>query len=54
MDEVKRFNRQAVGREERMVELKHEVNAIARKAGVPPPYDLAFAEVGKGATDHDA
>jgi PAS domain S-box-containing protein len=37
-----RFNRLAVGREERMVELKREVNEMARKAGVAPPYDMAL------------
>jgi len=48
MDELGRFNRQAVGREERMIELKREVNEMARKAEAAPPYDLAFAESDKG------
>ena len=52
-DESRRFNRQAVGREERMIELKREVNEMARKAGAAPPYDLAFAESGKGGTDDE-
>ncbi len=51
MDELERFNRLAVGREQRMIELKREVNEMARKAGVAPPYDLAFAESGKEARE---
>ena len=54
MDELERFNRLAVGREERMIELKHEVNEMARKVGIAPSYDLAFAEPGKGASGDDA
>ena len=42
--EVARFNRLAVGRELRMIELKREVNAMAAKAGLKPPYNLAFAQ----------
>jgi len=53
MDELEQFNRLAVGREERMIELKREVNEMARKAGAAPPYDLAFAESGKGGTDDE-
>jgi len=45
-DELSRFNRLAVGRELRMIELKREVNEMARRAGVAPPYDLAFAKAG--------
>ena len=44
--ELEKFNRLAVGRELRMIELKREVNEMARRAGVAPPYDLAFAEAG--------
>jgi len=54
MDELGQFNRLAVGREERMIELKREVNEMSRKAGVAPPYDLAFAESGQGVTGHEA
>ena len=54
MDELEQFNRLVVGREERMIELKGEVNEMARKAGVSPPYDLAFAESSKGVTDDEA
>ncbi|HDZ21458.1 hypothetical protein LCGC14_0124890 [marine sediment metagenome] len=53
MREIERFNSLAVGRESRMLELKREVNELARKAGVAPPYDLAFAEPG-GEAEHGA
>ena len=42
--ELERFNRLAIGREERMIELKQEVNEMARKTGMAPPYDLAFLQ----------
>ena len=41
-DELSQFNRLAVGRELRMIELKKEVNALCAAAGLPPRYDLAF------------
>lgn len=44
--ELDRFNRLAVGREKRMIELKREVNAMAKAQGKPEPYDVAFAEPG--------
>jgi len=44
LEKVERFNRLAVGREMRMIELKEEVNALARKAQLPPPYDLSFTD----------
>ena len=43
LSELERFNRLAVGREMRMIELKREVNQMAAKAGLRPPYDLSFA-----------
>jgi PAS domain S-box-containing protein len=43
-DELEHFNRVAVDRELRMVALKQEVNALARAAGQPPPYDTSFAK----------
>ncbi|KKL70517.1 hypothetical protein LCGC14_2104110, partial [marine sediment metagenome] len=43
-----RFNRLAVGREQRMIELKREVNEMARKAGVAPPYDSALVTGERG------
>lgn len=42
--ELERFNRLAVGRELRMIELKREINEMAAQAGKSPPYDLAFLE----------
>lgn len=37
-EELTRFNRLAVGRELRMVELKHEINELRRRLGEPPRY----------------
>ena len=54
VQDLDRFNRAAVNRETRMIELKREVNEMARKAGVAPPYDLAFAESCKEGTDDEA
>jgi len=42
--ELEKFNRLAIGRELRMIELKLEVNRMARKANESPPYDLSFAD----------
>lgn len=42
--ELERFNRAATERELRMIALKREVNDLARLAGRPAPYDIAFAE----------
>ena len=39
-DELSRFNRVAVDRELRMVELKKEINALCTTAGQPPRYPL--------------
>lgn len=39
LEQMERFNRLAVGRESRMIELKAEVNDMARKAGLAPPYN---------------
>ncbi len=41
-EELSRFNRAAVGRELRMVELKQEVNEVCRSSGQPPRYSLDF------------
>ncbi|MDP6720986.1 MAG: HAMP domain-containing protein, partial [Pirellulaceae bacterium] len=43
-EELAQFNRMAVGRENRMIELKREVNSLAEAAGQSPPYDLSFTE----------
>jgi nitrate/nitrite-specific signal transduction histidine kinase len=43
-DELERFNRAAVGRELRMVELKRQVNELALAAGRPPAYAVEEPE----------
>lgn len=40
--ELERFNRAATERELRMIELKREINALARELGRDPPHDLSF------------
>ena len=42
--ELLRFNRAAVGRELRLIEMKQEVNALAAQLGQPRPYPLTFLE----------
>jgi PAS domain S-box-containing protein len=41
-EELNRFNRAAVGRELRMIELKKEVNELYSQSGRPPQYSLEF------------
>jgi len=41
-DELARFNRAAVGRELRMIELKNEINALCERLGEQPRHRLAF------------
>lgn len=41
MNEMARFNRLAQGREQRIIELKREVNHLANEAGKAPPYQSA-------------
>ena len=41
-DELGRFNKAAVGRESRMIELKQEINALHAKLGLPRRYNLDF------------
>ncbi len=43
LHELERFNKLTVGRELRMIELKREVNEMARMAGRKPPYELLEA-----------
>ena len=47
-EEVERFNRVAVGRETRMIDLKREVNDMASRLGEEPRYQLDF-DGGEGA-----
>ena len=42
--ELSAFNKMAVGREKRMVELKKIINNLSMEIGKEPPYDTAFAE----------
>ena len=47
--EMQKFNNITVGREERMIELKREVNALRKELGRSPRYDLSlFEEKNKG------
>ena len=43
-DELNRFNRAAVDRELRMIEMKQEVNELCRQAGQPPRYPMEFVK----------
>ncbi len=43
-ERLQKFNQFAVGRERRMIELKHEVNKLSVLLNKEPPYDLEFAE----------
>ena len=42
--ELEHFNRLAVGRELRMVEIKRQIKALSEELGREPPYDISFAE----------
>ena len=42
MDELTRFNQAMVSRESRMIELKKEVNELAKRLNEPPLYPLDF------------
>lgn len=43
-EELELFNKAALGREMRMLELKREINGLAREQAREPPYDLSFAD----------
>ncbi|WP_210234888.1 chemotaxis protein CheB [Methylocystis sp. B8] len=45
-EELVRFNRVAVGRETRMIELKKEVNELCQRQGEPARYPLEFGQGG--------
>lgn len=40
--DLQQFRKVAIDRENRMIELKQEVNGLSKKLGGPPPYDLSF------------
>ncbi|HEX2896713.1 MAG TPA: PAS domain-containing protein, partial [candidate division Zixibacteria bacterium] len=42
--DLERFNRLAVGREKRMIELKVKINELCRELGKPETYSLGFAK----------
>ncbi len=42
--ELERFNRLAVGRELRMIELKRQINELSEQLGKEPPYDVSLLE----------
>jgi transcriptional regulator of acetoin/glycerol metabolism len=42
LHELELFTKMAIGRELRMIELKREVNELARELGQQGPYDLTF------------
>jgi CheY-like chemotaxis protein len=48
IEELERFNRLTVDRELRMIQLKQEVDEMARKAGLDAVYDLPADLVGQG------
>ncbi len=42
--ELETFNKMAVGREKRMVELKRKINKLSKELGKDEPYDLSFVD----------
>ncbi len=44
-NELTRFNRAAVDRELRMVDLKKEINKVCEEAGLPPRYRVDFEDI---------
>ena len=43
--DLQRFNRVAVDREERMIELKEKINQLSEQLGQKPLYDLSFLNI---------
>ena len=44
LEELTRFNKAAIGRENKMIELKKEVNELLALLGKPPRYSLNFLQ----------
>ncbi len=53
LKEIARFNRLALGREERIIELKHQANQLASLAGMETPYDERAMESGEGLREEE-
>ena len=49
-DELSRWHQAMLGRESRVLELKHEVNKLLEKQGLHPKYESAEAPVNSVAT----
>ena len=47
VDELRRFDRASVGREEEMISLKKRINELSRQCGLEPPFDLLFLGEGE-------
>ncbi len=43
--ELERYHKLSIGREEQMIALKCQINALSERLKETPPYDLSFAEV---------
>jgi two-component system CheB/CheR fusion protein len=52
-EELSRFNRAAVGRELRMIELKKEINELCREQGQPARYPLEFEQETEDSHDQE-
>lgn len=52
-EELERFNKAAVGRELRMVELKEEINNLTKRLGEAPRYEIPGAEARGKAAGHE-
>jgi len=44
VDELRKYKTITVGRENKMIDLKKEVNRLSAELGRPAPYDISFAE----------